>query len=426
MEIIPGIALLAAFAAAVVLIMRGQNPIVVLLALAVAWAALAGAGIGTIEAQVVQAGGVQFASAIVIIVFGAWFAQILVETGIAESVILSAIELAGGRPLPTAMVVTLVTALLFTAMYGVGAAMAIGIIALPIMIAQGIPPRVAAPVFTMGIGSGVFVNLTQFGIFRKLFPGITYEAPLLSYWAVAMAVYILIAWSMAYFHLCTLDRTRVASPPPAPERQRKKMPYYTYIVPVLPVLMTLVLRWEIIPTFLVSILAALVLTAKDRPLRGQIDLFIKSFYDTFPNIATVSALWIICGMIIVAGQLPEVAAALKPIFVPILPHTPLAAALFFGLLGGIGNIYRGPLAVIGTGAALVAILIANKELPIPYLHALWLAPTVVQGSIDPTNSWTLWTIGYVRASHGEFLRTALPFGLLMVAINSAIAYLMLT
>jgi Gnt-I system high-affinity gluconate transporter len=50
---------------------------------------------------------------------------------------------------------------------------------------------------------------------------------------------------------------------------------------------------------------------------------------------------------------------------------------------------------------------------------------VLQGSMDPTNSWTLWTIGYTKVSHGQFLKTALPFGCMMVAVNSLICYLML-
>ena len=81
--------------------------------------------------------------------------------------------------------------------------------------------------------------------------------------------------------------------------------------------------------------------------------------------------------------------------------------------------------VIGTGAALLAIILANNEIPIPYLYSIWLAPTVLQGSMDPTNSWTLWTIGHTKVSHGQFLRTALPFGCMMVAVNSLICYLML-
>jgi Gnt-I system high-affinity gluconate transporter len=37
----------------------------------------------------------------------------------------------------------------------------------------------------------------------------------------------------------------------------------------------------------------------------------------------------------------------------------------------------------------------------------------------------LWTIGYTKVPHGEFLRTALPFGCAMVLINSFVAYFML-
>jgi Gnt-I system high-affinity gluconate transporter len=145
MDLGTGIALLVAFLAVVILIIRGQSPIIMLLILAVLWAVIAGIGIDDIQKKIIQAGGVQYASAVIIIVFGAWFAQVLIQTGIAESVIRSAVELAGDRPLATAMTITLVTALLFTSMYGVGAAIAIGVIALPIMLSQGIPPHVAAP-----------------------------------------------------------------------------------------------------------------------------------------------------------------------------------------------------------------------------------------------------------------------------------------
>src|SRR3979411_376944 len=201
MDLGTGIALLVAFLAVVVLIIRGQSPIVMLLLLAILWAAIAGIGIDDIQKKIIQAGGVQYASAVIIIVFGAWFAQVLIQTGIAESVIRSAVELTGDRPIVTAMTINLVTALLFTSMYGVGAAIAIGVIALPIMLSQGIPARVAAPVFTMGVGAGAFVNLVQFGTFQKLFPGLKYEAPYLTYWAIGMCVYILAAWLLAVFSL---------------------------------------------------------------------------------------------------------------------------------------------------------------------------------------------------------------------------------
>src|SRR5258708_32726334 len=150
-EFVTGLGLLIAFLAVVVAIIRGQSPIIMLLILAVLWAAIAGIGIDEIQKKILQGGGVAYASAVIIIVFGAWFAQVLIQTGIAESVIRSAVELAGDRPVVTAMTVTLVTALLFSSMYGVGAAIAIGVIALPIMRGAGIPHYVAAPAFTMGL-----------------------------------------------------------------------------------------------------------------------------------------------------------------------------------------------------------------------------------------------------------------------------------
>jgi len=426
MDMLTGIVLLLAFLAVVVAIIRGQSPIIMLLLLAIAWAAISGIGLNDIQSKVLQAGGVTFAGAVIIIVFGAWFAQVLIQTGIAESVIRSAVELAGDRPLVSAMTITLVTAVLFSSMYGVGAAIAIGVIALPIMMSQGIPPRVAAPAFTMGIGAGTMVNVVQFGTFQKLFPGIEYGGKELTYWMVGGCIYVLCAWLMTAVVLKQTGTRQMASVDTAGGApMRKRTPYYTYIVPIFPVLMIIFAKWEIIPTFILSIVLALALTWKDRNFQGHINLFNKTFYDAFPDIATIAALWTICGMIIVCGQMPQVSAALKPIFGPILPHTPIQAAIFFGLLGGIGSIYRGPLVVIGTGAAVLALVLANKELPIPLLYSLWLAPTVIQGSCDPTNSWTLWTIGYTKVSHGEFLKTALPFACLMVAINSTVAYFML-
>src|SRR5258705_6208711 len=92
MDLGTGIALLVAFLAVVILIIRGQSPIIMLLVLAVLWAVIAGIGIDDIQKKIIQAGGVQYASAVIIIVFGAWFAQVLIQTGIAESVIRSAVE----------------------------------------------------------------------------------------------------------------------------------------------------------------------------------------------------------------------------------------------------------------------------------------------------------------------------------------------
>ena len=96
------------------------------------------------------------------------------------------------------------------------------------------------------------------------------------------------------------------------------------------------------------------------------------------------------------------------------------------MLGGIGSIYRGPLVVIGTGAALLAIILANKEIPIPYLYSIWLGADGHAGQHGPDQ---LVDAVDDRLHQGQPRRssckTALPFGCLMVAVNSLICYLML-
>ena len=80
--------------------------------------------------------------------------------------------------------------------------------------------------------------------------------------------------------------------------------------------------------------------------------------------------------------------------------------------------------MVGTGAALLAVMLnANFVSPV-FLYLVWRGPLCLQGSQDPTNSWTLWTIGYTKVAHPDFLKTALPWGWAMVAINALIAYFM--
>jgi H+/gluconate symporter-like permease len=423
MDLFLGLLMLLVYVGVVIFIVKGESPIISLMLLAILWALLAKVPFREILTQVLDKGGTAYANAIVIIVFGAWFGQTLVQTGIAENIIRSAIELAGDRPVIVAIVVSLVTGLLFTSLYGVGAAIALGVIALPIMMSMGIPPYVAAPAFTMAIGAGNYVNLVEFNIFKPMFPGIRYEMPYLKFYFTGFFVYLLCACAMSFFHL-QLKGTRKYSAVTLTPPSRPKIPGYAYLAPAVPVLLVIACKWTMIPAFLSGILYALLSTQfHKRSFRQSVDLFHKTFYDAFPDIATIAALWIICGMLIICGQLPAVQKVLNPVFGPLLPHTRLTAAIFFAALAPLA-IYRGPFAAVGTGAALLAMFLNAKALSPIYLYCAWRGALCLQGSQDPTNSWTLWTIGYTKVTHRQFLQTALPWGWLMVAVNAFLAYWM--
>src|SRR5260370_23299199 len=98
MSVFLGVVMLLAFLIAVFVIFRGVSPIIVLLLLAIAGPLLAGSSFWHLLTNVLHKGGAQYASTIVIIVFVAWVCQVLVQTGTPESMIRTAVELAGNRP----------------------------------------------------------------------------------------------------------------------------------------------------------------------------------------------------------------------------------------------------------------------------------------------------------------------------------------
>jgi hypothetical protein len=48
----------------------------------------------------------------------------------------------------------------------------------------------------------------------------------------------------------------------------------------------------------------------------------------------------------------------------------------------------------------------------------------VGSSMDPTHSWTLWTLGYTKTTHKQYLWTGFPWAWLMVAAVTVLAYFM--
>src|SRR6267143_5649843 len=279
MSVFLGVVMMLAFLIAVFVIFRGASPIIVLLLLAIAWPLLAGSSFWDLLTNVLQKGGEQYASTVIVIVFGAWFGQVLVQTGIAESMIRTAVELAGDRPIAVAWAVSLITGLLFTSIYGVGAAISIGVIAIPIMLSLGIPPRVAAPAFTMAIGAGNYLNPVEFGIFKNFFKGIDYGPPYFKFYLIGFAVYMLAAFAMSWWNLRGVEARRASAVRVAAAAPGVRVPWISYVAPAISVVVIIAFKWALIPSFLLAIVFALATTQRSRSFKETVAVFHKAFYD---------------------------------------------------------------------------------------------------------------------------------------------------
>ena len=82
--------------------------------------------------KIYQAAPEGWGTTLVNVCWGAWFGRVLMETGIASTLIRKTVELGGDRPIITIVLLNVVTAFIFTAMMGAGPVIAIGVIVLPI------------------------------------------------------------------------------------------------------------------------------------------------------------------------------------------------------------------------------------------------------------------------------------------------------
>jgi len=418
-----GILMLIVFLiAAVSMIKYKQSPVLVILLLALAWLVIPLPTAVKIL-DTIQTGATAWASTIVIIAFGAFLGEVLVKTGIAESIIRSAVELAGDRPEIVGAVSLVVVALLFTVIYGVGAAIAIGVIVLPILMSVGIPPAIANMIYLLPIALGIYYNMAYFfvdgpvffgkdisiEIYKELYPVV------LTQFVVGLIIAVTAAVILVRVNVKKTSSVTVGGA----SKAFQKTPIYSYISPAIPVLLVFIFNWPVIPAFLGGALYAILSTrfAAKRKLSDDIDLFLKAWTDAFPALAVIAALWISCGILIYATRLPEVSAQVGPIFKYILPYNKLTATIFGALLASLAGYYRGPGAPVGTGAALIALLISGGVVPMKYLWIVF-----PRSALDPTTSWDIWVNQYTQTNPRDHFKYIVPTYFIICVVWAIIAY----
>ena len=166
MDMVIGILLLLTFIGFIVYAVKGGNMMIGFLVMAIIWTTLGIIG-GEItwadaQTQIFQGGPESWGATAVVVIFGSWFGQVLVKTGIAAKIIRLAVELGGDKPLITTILISIVTSLIFTSTFGAGAVVAIGVIVLPILLSLGVPKALAVSSYLMAVGSGMYVNIVLF------------------------------------------------------------------------------------------------------------------------------------------------------------------------------------------------------------------------------------------------------------------------
>jgi hypothetical protein len=427
MEMVIGILLLLTFVAFIVYAVKGGNLMIGFLVMAIIWSVLGmiGGQFTWAEAQVniFQGGPESWGATAVVVVFGSWFGQVLVKTGVASKIIRMTVELGGDKPLVTTVLLSVVTGLIFTSTFGAGAVVAIGVIVLPILLSLGVPKPLAVSSYLMAVGSGMYVNIVLFKQMQGIFTGFAYDASYLKFGFIAMAVQLIVVIIMLAIRLRKTAVSHAwAATAGSSSSEGNNVPAIALITPILPVILAIGFNWQPIPAFIVSAFFALFICGKIKSYKDAEKIVSKTFYDGVVDVASL------LGFLFILPMFNKVSGFNSPFFESILggimPESTLLVSILFIILAPFG-LFRGPLTVFGAGAATIGILNSIGTFPVAFLFPLMYIPTITMNiSACPTQSWNLWAINYSKSTTKDFLRSGVVWAWLICAINIVIAYMM--
>lgn len=391
-------------------------------------AAMEGKSVIDVLTNVFQTGPENYGKSILVnVFFGALFGRILMETGIAATLIRKVVELGGDKPRITMTLLCIVTTVIFTSMTGIGPVISIAVIVLPIMLSLGITTSVALFAFMGSIMAGIFANIVNFKQYQAIFT--TAKASYGSYdyntyfkfGVIAMIVALIVVLVMANISL-SKKKTSHAWAATASSSTIENAPVISWISVILPVVLVVALQVPIILAFVLSGLFALLTCGKLKGSFGDIcRMLAKLFADGAIDVAPM------VGFLLTLSMFNNAANFAAPYFQTLLggfvPTSALLICLVFAIVTPLG-FFRGPMNLVGCGAAILAVVVATGNWPVQFLYPLFAITTIAPQHLDVTQSWVAWGFGYTKVAARDYMKMSIPTGWITGAVLCAVVYFM--
>ncbi|MDN6968408.1 gluconate:proton symporter [Oenococcus sp. UCMA 17063] len=419
--------LLITFIGFIFYIFKGGNLMLGFFIMALLWTVIGGISYQKAILDVFATPVAGYGSTIVYIIFGSCFGQVLVDSGIAPAISHQTGKLGKKSPLLTAILVVLVTALIFSSAYGVGSVIAIGVILLPILLSVGIPRPIALTAFSLAVGAPMYINVVLYNQMKAFFPKAVYGGKYLIFGICAALVQLLAVIIFLAIHAHKFDPKQAQKnlteiEATNQDKEVPKVPVISYIIPVVPVAMNIIFKWDAIPSLVLASILAMLLTGKMSGYKKMMSFINETIQKGISNIAGLIMFLLILMMFSGAASLN--AKRFEPIFKAILPHSTLAICILIGIIAPL-SLFRGPLQVWGAGAATAAVLSGMHLFPDSFLLPLLYTATLFAVSTDITQSWNVWGLGYMKVQSKELLKYGIPVMWIVSIINEFLVYVFL-
>lgn len=436
-----GILLLLAFVGLVVYAIKGGNLMIGMLIMAILWTVIPLLGnvlvtdsqfiadnkdvikLPVMEAltNVFQLGPEGWGMVLVNFCFGAWFGRVMLQTGIASSIIKKTVELGGDSPAITATLLLIVTTAIFTSMFGAGAVVAIGVIVLPIMLTLGVPKTFALVSFMLSVGGGLFINPVIFTQYQAFYEGYEYNATYLNWGFISLGVQLIVAIIIISFFANRKRRVHAWAAKNPAATENTNVPTLALFTPFIPVVLAIAFKVPVILGFLLASFYALAICGYLKDFKATGDVFNKTFHDGVIDTAPLVGFMLIIPMFNKASELAV--PYFKALLGGVIPNSALVICIAFAILAPLG-LFRGPFTLAGAGAATLGIL-KSIGFSTNLLFPLMYAPTITMNiSSCITQSWIIWGINYTKVSTRDFLKISIPGGWFICAVLAILTYFM--
>lgn len=416
--------------------------------------------------QVIAQGSVKLANAYTTTIFGAILAELINKLGIAKSLIRWVAEFAGDSPFLLGLFMTLVTALLFTSLGGLGAVIMVGTVVLPVMLSLGISPITAGSLFLFGISLGGMFNLANWQLYVEVLK--IEQSAIAAYvvpFAAAISAIVLLfltielrTWRNISYLLAGLailggafgglylvqqqglvaaETKAVVTVEPLSititaavlgamvvyalyrhSQKDKSLPGIAFLTPAIPLLLVLAGHWEIIPAFMAGITFAVLSTWQ----RDSVNTLTRSIIEGAGTVAPAVVLMLGIGMLLAAVMDPTIASAIAPLIVRVVPTHPLPYVLGFTGAAFLA-LYRGPLSLWGMGSGIVKLMQTSTTLGGTAIMSMLMSVGQLQGICDPTNTHNVWIATYLGTDTQSLLKRTLPYAWTAVFVGLSLGVL---
>jgi len=457
-----GIACLAVFAVmATLMYSRRISALLALPVMAILMAILSGIPEKDILSDVINQGAIKMHGAYTTTMFGAVLADLMNKQGIAKSLIRWVAEFSGDNQFVLGLVMTLVTALLFSTLGGLGAVIMVGTIVLPALLSLSISSVTAGALFLFGISLGGMFNIAGWALYidvLHLDPAsiIGFVVPFSAIIALIVVTFLVVElknWkNLKYLALALLLEffafpflSQNAGAPAAAKTAATADPIASSIIsaifvgliilavsrhvrktegisglalftPITPLILVLVCHWDFIPAFLAGITYGVLTTWK----RDSITVLTRSIIDGITSVIPAVVLMIGIGMLITAVRHPNIATAIEPIVKQVVPTTAIPYVIIFTLAAPLA-LYRGPLSLWGMGSGLVALIQKSTSLSSSAIMGMLMSVGQIQGICDPTNTHNIWIATYLGTDTQTLLKRTAPYAWLATIAGLCLA-----